>query len=142
MADPTAPGRSVSGHGAAEAAGTGGTASGPVPAGTTGTPGLHVATGDGTATVTISNPARRNAMTLAMWRSVPVLLDALAADPTVRALVLTGDGDTFCAGADIAELSGPEGPRGAQAAAVAAEEALAAFPKPTIAAIRGYCVGG
>ncbi|MBY8881149.1 enoyl-CoA hydratase/isomerase family protein [Actinacidiphila acidipaludis] len=115
---------------------------GPVPAGATGTPGLLVSTGDGTATITISNPARRNAMTVAMWHSLPVLLEALAADPTVRVLVLTGDGDTFCAGADIGDLAGPDGPRGAQEAAVAAEEALAAFPKPTLAAIRGYCVGG
>ncbi|MCL2731990.1 MAG: hypothetical protein FWE15_18425, partial [Actinomycetia bacterium] len=61
----------------------------PVPAGATGSPGLLVATGDGTATITISNPARRNAMTLAMWRSLPPLLDALAGDPTVRVLVLT-----------------------------------------------------
>lgn len=147
MADPTAPGHSASGPGSAEAAGAAGAGttsapSGPVPAGTTGSPGLHVGTGDGTATITISNPARRNAMTLAMWRSLPVLLDALSADPTVRSLVLTGDGDTFCAGADISELGGPDGPRGAQEAAVAAEEALAAFPKPTIAAVRGFCVGG
>ncbi|CAM5612693.1 enoyl-CoA hydratase OS=Streptomyces fumanus OX=67302 GN=GCM10018772_34540 PE=3 SV=1 [Streptomyces fumanus] len=79
-------------------------------------------------------------MTAAMWRALPPLLDALAADPAVRALVLTGAGGTFCAGADIATLR--EGPEEAQRLAVAAEEALAAFPKPTLAAIRGHCVGG
>jgi enoyl-CoA hydratase/carnithine racemase len=57
-------------------------------------------------------------------------------------LVLTGAGDSFCAGADIGGLVGPGGLREVQDAAVAAEEALAAFPKPTLAAVRGYCVGG
>ncbi len=63
------------------------------------------------------------------------LLDTLAADPAVRVLVLTGEGGTFCAGADISTLQGS--PQEAQELAVAAEEALAAFPKPTLAAIRG-----
>ncbi|HEY5836398.1 enoyl-CoA hydratase/isomerase family protein [Streptomyces sp.] len=105
-------------------------------------PGLLVSTEDGTATVTISNPARRNAMTVAMWESLPGLLAGLAADPAVRVLVLTGAGDTFCAGADITGFTGADGSRGSQDAAVAAEEALAAFPKPTVAEVRGYCVGG
>ncbi|MEU2426691.1 enoyl-CoA hydratase/isomerase family protein [Streptomyces sp. NPDC007851] len=92
------------------------------------------------ATVVIGNTAKRNAMTAAMWRTLPPLLGELAADPAVRALVLTGEGATFCAGADISTLQGS--PAEAQALAVAAEEALAAFPKPTLAAIRGHCVGG
>lgn len=94
---------------------------------------------DGVATVTIAHPAKRNAMTAAMWRALPELLPELAADPAVRVLVLTGAGPTFCAGADISSLTGDEDP---QALAVAAEEALAAFPKPTVAAVRGFCVGG
>lgn len=105
-------------------------------------PGLAVATADGTATVTIANPARRNAMTPAMWAALPGLLAPLAADPAVRVLVLTGAGDTFCAGADISGFTDAAGMRAAQEAAVAAEEALAAFPKPTLAAVRGHCVGG
>jgi enoyl-CoA hydratase/carnithine racemase len=95
---------------------------------------------DSVATVVIRNPAKRNAMTAAMWRALPPLLDELAADPAVRALVLTGADGTFCAGADIASLQGSA--REAQGLAVAAEEALAAFPKPTLAAVRGHCVGG
>ncbi|MEU6953201.1 enoyl-CoA hydratase-related protein [Streptomyces sp. NPDC045714] len=94
----------------------------------------------GVATVVIANPAKRNAMTTAMWRGLPELLKRLAADPAVRALVLTGAGDTFCAGADISTLR--EGADTAQGLAVAAEDALAAFPLPTLAAVRGYCVGG
>jgi enoyl-CoA hydratase/carnithine racemase len=95
---------------------------------------------DSVATVVISHPAKRNAMTAAMWRALPPLLDALAGDPAVRALVLTGEGGTFCAGADISTLRGS--PEEAQALAIRAEEALAAFPKPTLAAVRGHCVGG
>ncbi|MFE0389411.1 enoyl-CoA hydratase/isomerase family protein [Streptomyces bungoensis] len=95
---------------------------------------------DSVATVVVRNPAKRNAMTAAMWRALPPLLARLAADPAVRALVLTGEGATFCAGADIATLQGS--PAEAQGLAVAAEEALAAFPKPTVAAVRGHCVGG
>ncbi|TWV32078.1 enoyl-CoA hydratase/isomerase family protein [Streptomyces misionensis] len=95
---------------------------------------------DSVATVVISNPAKRNAMTAGMWRSLPPLLEGFARDPGVRALVLTGEGRTFCAGADISSLKGSSDP--AQGLAVAAEEALAAFPKPTVAAVRGHCVGG
>ncbi|WP_328492770.1 enoyl-CoA hydratase/isomerase family protein [Streptomyces sp. NBC_00414] len=95
---------------------------------------------DGVATVVIHHPAKRNAMTADMWRALPPLLDTLAHDPAVRVLVLTGEGGTFCAGADISSLRGSTGQ--AQGLAVRAEEALAAFPKPTLAAVRGYCVGG
>ncbi|MEV4660388.1 enoyl-CoA hydratase/isomerase family protein [Micromonospora echinofusca] len=93
------------------------------------------------ATVVIRNPARRNAMTTAMWRRLPVLLDGLEADPAVRALVLTGAGDTFCAGADLGDLDELLD-AGDASIAVAAEERLAAFAKPTVAAVRGACVGG
>ncbi|MFJ6512815.1 enoyl-CoA hydratase/isomerase family protein [Streptomyces sp. NPDC091406] len=103
-------------------------------------PRLITSVEHGVATVVITNPAKRNAMTPAMWRSVPELLGRLAEDPAVRVLVLTGAGDTFCAGADISALR--EGAATAQDLAVAAEEALAAFPRPTLAAVRGYCVGG
>ncbi|MFF9589891.1 enoyl-CoA hydratase/isomerase family protein [Streptomyces sp. NPDC014646] len=120
-------------------------------------PRLTHTVADGVATVVIDNPAKRNAMTVSMWIALPPLLARLAADPSVRALVLTGAGDTFCAGADIASLravpprepsppgdpSSPGGPPSdPQPLTVVAEEALAAFPRPTLAAIRGYCVGG
>jgi enoyl-CoA hydratase/carnithine racemase len=81
---------------------------------------------DDVATVVLHHPAKRNAMTAAMWRALPPLLDKLAADPGVRALVLTGAGGTFCAGADISTLQGS--PDEAQNLAVRAEEALAAWP--------------
>lgn len=93
---------------------------------------------DGVGTITIDRPDKRNAMSAAMWRALPGLLDGLRADASVRVVVLTGAGDHFCAGADIADLSDiKEGEL-----SVVAEHALAAFPKPTVAAIRGFCVGG
>ncbi|TNH31060.1 enoyl-CoA hydratase/isomerase family protein [Micromonospora orduensis] len=93
------------------------------------------------ATVVIHNPARRNAMTAAMWRQLPELLDRLEPDPGVRAVVLTGAGDAFCAGADLGDLAELLD-AGDASIAVAAEERLASFAKPTVAAIRGACVGG
>ncbi|OEJ61780.1 enoyl-CoA hydratase [Streptomyces agglomeratus] len=102
-------------------------------------PQLEHTVADGVATVVISNPAKRNAMTAGMWAALPGLLERLAGDRGVRALVLTGAGDTFCAGADISSLREGDSPQGL---AVRAEDALAAFPKPTLAAVRGYCVGG
>ncbi|MFE1251481.1 enoyl-CoA hydratase/isomerase family protein [Streptomyces sp. NPDC058741] len=103
-------------------------------------PQLEYSVTDSVATVVIRNPEKRNAMTAAMWRALPPLLHRAADDPAVRALVLTGTGGTFCAGADISTLRGS--PEEAQSLAVRAEEALAAFPKPSLAAIRGHCVGG
>ncbi|MFI8214941.1 enoyl-CoA hydratase/isomerase family protein [Streptomyces sp. NPDC085932] len=103
-------------------------------------PQLHHSVTESVATVVISHPDKRNAMTAAMWRALPPLLGELAGDPAVRVLVLTGEGGTFCAGADISTLR--QSPQEAQGLAVRAEEALAAFPKPTLAAVRGHCVGG
>jgi enoyl-CoA hydratase/carnithine racemase len=112
-----------------------------------GVEGLRLVVGeDGVAVLVIDRPAKRNAVTLAMWRALPGLLTGLAADSRVRVLLLTGAGETFSAGADIAELlhvyGDPERADAYHATNVAAEEALAAFPRPTIAVIAGPCVGG
>lgn len=102
-------------------------------------PGLEYGTGDGVATVALRNPAKRNAMTPAMWRQLPEVLEKLAGSTSVRALVLTGHGGTFCAGADISSFHAEDD---IPALAATAEDALAAFPKPTLAVVRGHCVGG
>ncbi|WP_329519072.1 enoyl-CoA hydratase/isomerase family protein [Spirillospora sp. NBC_01491] len=104
-------------------------------------PEMRCEVAEGVGTITIDRPAKRNAMSAAMWRDLPVLLDGLAADPAVRAVVLTGAGGNFCAGADIAELADIHTGNGTALSTVA-ETALAAFPKPTLAAIEGFCVGG
>jgi enoyl-CoA hydratase/carnithine racemase len=96
------------------------------------------------ATLTIDNPTQRNALTGAMWDSFAPLLAELAADDAVAAVVLRGAGDNFSAGADITDLDqilrDPSAGDGGHV--TAGEMALAAFPKPTVAAIDGYCVGG
>ncbi|MCF6525193.1 enoyl-CoA hydratase/isomerase family protein [Streptomyces sp. JJ36] len=120
-------------EGTARAAATEGAGDGPAGS-------LRARSQGGVATVTIDHPAKRNAMTAEMWRALPPLLDRLAADREVRVLLLTGAGGTFCAGADISALRTGAAP--AQELAVAAEEALAAFPRPTVAVVRGHCVGG
>ncbi|NJC72400.1 enoyl-CoA hydratase/isomerase family protein [Planosporangium thailandense] len=109
--------------------------------------GLRLAVGsDGVAVLLIDRPAKRNALTLDMWRALPGLFAELAADPRVRVLLLAGAGGTFSAGADIGELrhvyGDPQAADAYHATNVAAEEALAAFPRPTIAVIAGACVGG
>lgn len=96
---------------------------------------------DAIATIVITNPAKRNAMTADMWRALPGLLDGLADDPAVKVVVLAGAGGTFCAGADITEAAALAR-EGDDSIAVRAERALADFPKPTIARIDGFCVGG
>ncbi|MFF1870877.1 enoyl-CoA hydratase/isomerase family protein [Kitasatospora herbaricolor] len=113
----------------------------------TGVDGLRAYTGpDGVAVLVLDRPHKRNALTLAIWQALPKTLALIAGQPGVRALLLTGAGGTFSAGADIAELSEVYGDaRRADAyheENVAAEEALAAFPHPTLAVVHGACVGG
>ncbi|MDJ0314432.1 enoyl-CoA hydratase/isomerase family protein [Arthrobacter sp. H35-D1] len=98
------------------------------------------------AVLVLDNPVMRNALTQDMWRQLPPLLAQLADDDTVKVLVVRGAGDHFSAGADIASvqkiLHDPATVQEDGGDITVAEEALAAFPKPTIAAIDGYCVGG
>lgn len=98
------------------------------------------------ATLLLDQPARRNAMTRAMWRAMPGLVAEAAADPAIAALRVEGAGGHFCGGADISEFAAtyatPASTAEASAEIAAAVEALAAFPKPVIAMIRGACVGG
>ncbi len=60
---------------------------------------------DGVATVTLNRPAQRNAMTFAMWNEVGDIFKRLDADHAVRAIILTGAGEDFSAGADIGEFA-------------------------------------
>lgn len=101
---------------------------------------------DQIAVVTLNRPKSRNAMTLGMWKAMQGILFALERNSQVRALILTGAGEDFCSGADIPEF---EAVRADAQQATAYEEAVDAccdaifnFPKPTIAVLRGYCLGG
>lgn len=99
------------------------------------------------ARLTINRAEKRNAMTLAMWAALGDQLEVWASDPQVRVLVLGGAGDkSFCAGNDISEFpklrNTPEQRASYDAITRRAYDALRNFPKPTIAMIRGFCIGG
>ena len=101
---------------------------------------------DGVAVISIDRAAKRNAITLDMWEALPSLLTDLTSVDGLRVLLITGEGDSFSAGADVRELqdiySEPSRARAYQDTNVAAEGAVASFPYPTVAAIRGACIGG
>ncbi|MGH8661946.1 MAG: enoyl-CoA hydratase [Burkholderiales bacterium] len=97
--------------------------------------------------IVFNNPDRHNAASYEMWQALPVVLDAYVKDPEVRVIVFRGAGEkAFSAGADISQFkekrSSAEGAKAYNAAADAANQALRECPKPTIAMIRGYCIGG
>lgn len=98
------------------------------------------------AELVLDRPEKRNAITMAMWSAMPGLLAEAAADPAVRVLVVRGAGAAFAAGADIAEFETTYATRDAalanQETMAKAMTALERFALPTIAAIRGACVGG
>ena len=101
---------------------------------------------DGIAVVTLNRASNRNAMTYAMWQAMPAIFGALDRNDEVRAVILTGAGEDFCSGADIPEF---ETVRADTAQATAYEvavdaccDAIQRIPKPTIALLRGYALGG
>ncbi len=99
------------------------------------------------AVLTLNRPTRRNAMTRAMWSDLPVLCDSIAADRSIRVLIVTGQGEAaFCAGADISEFSSVYETQASSDAYNAivrtAQARLRDLRCPVIAAIRGACYGG
>ena len=98
------------------------------------------------AILTLNQPAKRNAMTKAMWSALPQACAAVEAAQAAKVLIVRGAGEHFAAGADISEFEVVYGTREAATAyrnAVSGGvDALAGLSKPTIAMIRGACVGG
>jgi enoyl-CoA hydratase/carnithine racemase len=105
---------------------------------------IRVTFDGGVATIWLNRPTKRNAMTYAMWVMLEEAASQLGTDRRVRVVALRGEGDHFCAGADITELSISRGAghRSFSEVVAAAEAALADLPKPTIAFISGDCIGG
>jgi enoyl-CoA hydratase/carnithine racemase len=98
-------------------------------------------------TLTFNNPERHNAMSLDMWRSAATALKQLESGPEVRVIVLTGaGGKAFVSGADISKFESERDTLDAvteyNSAVDRFSRALEECSKPTIAMIRGYCVGG
>jgi enoyl-CoA hydratase len=106
---------------------------------------LKLSNSDGIATVTLSNPGRRNAMTPRMHWEMERIWDDLDADDTVRVVVVTGEGDAFCSGADVAglknrsESAGPSRP--ATKGARRIFWSMLDFEKPIISKVRGVAYG-
>ena len=102
---------------------------------------------DSVATLTINNPERHNAVSLEMWQTAAMALKDFADNPAVRVVILTGAGDkAFASGADISKFEHERGSADAVAEYNATvdrlQQTLLDYPKPTVALIRGYCIGG
>ena len=97
------------------------------------------------ATITFNNPNALNALTLETFAGLQRLFDELESDAGVRVIILTGAGDkAFVAGGDISHLASLDAD-GAREFALLAQrviDRIENFPKPVIAAINGYCLGG
>jgi enoyl-CoA hydratase len=101
----------------------------------------------GVGFVIFNNPERHNAVSLDMWQATTQALARFAADDEVRVVVLTGaGGKAFVSGADISQFASArasiEASRAYDVTTAAAFNGIYDFPKPTIAMIRGYCIGG
>jgi Delta3,5-Delta2,4-dienoyl-CoA isomerase len=116
------------------------------------------------ATVWLDRPEARNAMGVDLWQDLPRAMDAVGADPSVRAVVVAAKGPHFSVGLDLKSMGsvlaggGQEGASGGGSAASMAARArgarrevlrlqdaitaVARCPKPIVAAVHGYCIGG
>ncbi|MGA4688644.1 enoyl-CoA hydratase/isomerase family protein [Rhodococcus sp. AB351] len=92
------------------------------------------------ATITLSRPERKNAMTVDAWRSLRETFGALQHDDSVRAVILTGAGGDFCTGADM-ERRDSTHPLDRMREINATALAVAEFSKPLVAQVEGYAVG-
>ena len=97
--------------------------------------------------ITFNNPARHNAVSMAMWQALFDIVTDYGSDDAIRVIVVKGAGDrAFVSGADISEFeekrSSPETTRIYHETSHRATSALKNVDKPTIAMIRGYCIGG
>jgi enoyl-CoA hydratase/carnithine racemase len=99
---------------------------------------------DGAAIVQLNRPAKRNALSQAMWEAICAALAEAAARPDVRAFVFTGLPGVFCAGADLTALKGDDTDAAVRyrKTSLRGYGAVREFSLPTIAVIDGLCIGG
>jgi len=104
---------------------------------------LDIDEGEGVALVTLNRPEVRNALDLRMVEELRIAFTRLAARDDVRAVIVTGAGDrAFLSGADIAELRDRKRGDALRRINAGLFREIELFPAPTIAAIRGYALGG
>ncbi|MFC8044072.1 enoyl-CoA hydratase/isomerase family protein [Nocardia sp. NPDC057353] len=96
---------------------------------------------DGVRTLTLNRPERRNALNPELWAALDDALRDIARDRTVRALVLTGSGGAFCAGADVVNSDPYAAPFEKLRAITDVAQQLHDLPIPTLAKVRGAAVG-
>ena len=113
----------------------------------TGTPKMIARKENGIGWMIFNQPEKHNAVSYSMWTAIPKIVAAYEADPEVRVIILTGAGEkAFVSGADISEFEEKRGSEEAvkiyNAAGDHASEVISGTTKPTIAMIRGLCVGG
>ncbi|HEV2510337.1 enoyl-CoA hydratase/isomerase family protein [Bosea sp. (in: a-proteobacteria)] len=108
--------------------------------------GIDVSRDGAIATVTLNRPARKNAVTFAMWQALAAIFAEFGRDDALRGVILTGAGATFSAGADIGDFeqtrASTEQGIAYEVAVDAACDAIAALGRPVVAAIQGHCYGG
>jgi len=97
---------------------------------------------EGWVKLILNRPEAKNALNTAVLAHVAEALKAAAADPTVRAALICGTDGTFAAGADIAEIESKTSAEGAHDPRKAHWAAIRAFPKPLVAAVDGFALGG
>lgn len=105
---------------------------------------VEVEDGDGIRVVTFCRPEVRNAFDFAMYRAVTGALEEATADDSLRAVVLTGAGGSFSSGQDLDEMAAiaaGDGPPGVEGGFRGMLHAVAACPKPLLAAVAGPAVG-
>jgi enoyl-CoA hydratase/carnithine racemase len=105
---------------------------------------VRASTSGGVLTLTLHNPARKNAIGPVMVNELLHALDDAAGDPAVRSIVLTGSGDAFCAGGDFAQMTGGAGENELPIKGDYADLllALTRAPKPVVARVNGHAMGG
>lgn len=108
---------------------------------------LVVSVDNGVATIEVRRPGKHNAISYAMWQAFARLMPVLTTDDAVDVVVVRGTpGGPFSAGADIAEFrtlrADPDGARRYGEAVEAGEQAIIRCPKPTVALVEGFAIGG
>ncbi|HEY1098818.1 MAG TPA: enoyl-CoA hydratase [Myxococcota bacterium] len=101
---------------------------------------LLVSSAEGVTTITFNRPERKNALTIAMYERAVLALQMAATDPLVRVVLITGTGDSFTSGNDVADFMNTP-PNGPDSPVFQFLLALASFEKPIVVAVNGTAVG-